>query len=141
MLGHEGGAYNVRRFGAVGDGCALDTAALQQAVDACHEGGGGTVLVPAGTYLTGTLYLKSRVTLYLSAGATLLGSSRREDYNADGVFPENRVFTTENVTGAHLVIAYRKTLGAKVEKLKIYQAVKKSGLVRTWMKIRDLGGR
>ncbi|HNS72190.1 MAG TPA: TIGR03546 family protein [bacterium] len=41
----------------------------------------------------------------------------------------------------HLVIAYRKTLGAKVEKLKIYQAVKKSGLVRTWMKIRDLGGR
>lgn len=99
--------YDLRRFGATGDGVTVDTAALQQAIDCCHEAGGGTLFVPAGTYLTGTLYLKSHVTLHLSAGATLLGSPRREDYNADDIFPENPVFTVENVTGAHLIIAYQ----------------------------------
>ncbi len=98
--------YDVRRFGAVGDGETPATCALQEAIDACHAAGGGTVLVPPGTYLTGTLYLKSFVTLHLSPGATLLGSSRREDYNADDVFPENPVFSRESVSGAHLIIAY-----------------------------------
>ncbi|NUP98838.1 MAG: hypothetical protein HUU35_03165 [Armatimonadetes bacterium] len=101
-------AFDVRAFGAVGDGRVLETTALQQAIDACHGAGGGTVLVPAGTYLTGTIYLKSHVTLRLEAGATLLGSPRREDYNPDDVFPENRVFAREQVTGAHVVIAYRQ---------------------------------
>ncbi len=100
--------FDVRDYGAVGDGRTLDTAALQQAIEACAEAGGGTVFVPAGTYLTGTLYLQSYVTLHLGAGSTLLGSTRREDYNADDVFPENRVSATENVTGAHLLIAYRQ---------------------------------
>ncbi|MHB8997447.1 MAG: glycoside hydrolase family 28 protein [Armatimonadota bacterium] len=98
--------HDVRGYGAVADGVTLATSALQQAIDTCHEQGGGTVVVPAGTYLTGTLFLRSRVTLHLTAGATLLGSPRREDYNADDVFPENPVFTRENVTGAHLIIAY-----------------------------------
>lgn len=101
------GLYDIRQFGAAGDGETLDTAAIQQAIDACHAAGGGTVLVPPGTYLTGTVSLKSRVNLHLSAGATLLGSPRREDYNPDDIFPENPVFSRENVTGAHLVIAYR----------------------------------
>lgn len=99
------GVYNVRRFGAAGDGATLDTRAIQGAIDACHEAGGGTVLVPAGRYMTGTIYLRSNVNLHLSAGATLLGSARREDYNPDDIFPENPVFSRENVTGAHLVIA------------------------------------
>lgn len=101
------GYYDVLEFGAVGDGITLCTAALQQAVEACHAAGGGTVVVPAGVYLTGTLYLKSHVTLHLQAGAILRGSPRREDYNPDDIFPENPVFTSENVSGAHLIIAYR----------------------------------
>ncbi|MGD9498149.1 MAG: glycoside hydrolase family 28 protein [Armatimonadota bacterium] len=101
------GCWDLREFGAVGDGATLATAALQAAIDACHDAGGGTVVVPAGTWLTGTIYLRSRVTLHLNAGATLLASPRREDYNPDDVFPENPVFSHENVTGAHLVIAYR----------------------------------
>ena len=105
---HQYGPCDVRSFGAAGDGKTIDTLPLQRAIDACHEQGGGAVYVPAGTYLTGTLYLKSHVTLHLSAGATLMGSTRREDYNADDVFPENPVFTTENATGAHLIIAYRE---------------------------------
>lgn len=101
------GVYDVRDFGAAGDGVALDTDAIQSAIDACHEAGGGTVLVSPGIYVTGTIYLKSDVNLHLSSGARLLGSERREDYNADDVFPENPVFSRENVTGAHLIIAYR----------------------------------
>src|SRR5215475_2852132 len=53
--------YNVRDFGAKGDGITLDTAAFQQAIDTCHREQGGTVLVPAGTFVIGSLELKSNV--------------------------------------------------------------------------------
>ena len=93
-------------FGAVGDGVNKDTKAIQKAIDSCASAGGGTVVFPSGTYLSGTIYLKSHVELHLSAGATILGSPDREDYNEDDAFPENDVFYTENVTGAHLIISY-----------------------------------
>ncbi|MEN3309316.1 MAG: exo-poly-alpha-galacturonosidase [Micromonosporaceae bacterium] len=70
--------FNVRDFGAVGDGSTPDTAAIQAAIDACSPG--GTVLVPAGTFLTGALWLKSEMTLAVAAGATLLGSPEAADY-------------------------------------------------------------
>ena len=73
-------AFDVREFGAVPDGTTLCTAALQQAIDRCAQGGGGTVCFPAGTYLAGTLVLKSHVTLHLEAGATLRGSADPKDY-------------------------------------------------------------
>ena len=96
---------SVRDFGAVGDGRTKDTKAIQAAVDRCHSAGGGTVLVPAGAYLTGTIYLKDNIDLHLGPGATLKGSTEREDYNADDAFAQNQVFTTEHVTGAHLILA------------------------------------
>ena len=71
----------MRAFQAAGDGVAKDTAAIQRAVDACAEAGGGTVLVPPGTYLCGSINLKSHVQLYLERGATLLGSLNKSDYN------------------------------------------------------------
>ena len=64
------------RFGAKGDGRTLDTKALQAAIDACARSGGGTVLLPAGRYLTGTLFLRSRVTLHLTAGKPVSGAFR-----------------------------------------------------------------
>lgn len=73
-------AFNVTAFGAKGDGKAVDTAALQQAIDAAAGAGGGTVYFPVGRFLSGTLTLKSNVTLELSPGAVLLGSTRKEDY-------------------------------------------------------------
>lgn len=73
-------AYNARAYGAAGDGVRLDTQAIQGAIDACADAGGGTVWVPAGRYLTGTLRLKSRVDLHLDSGAVLLGSTNLDDY-------------------------------------------------------------
>jgi polygalacturonase len=70
----------VRDFGAVGDGQASDTAAIQKALDAAAADGGGEVQIPAGHYLTGGLVLKSRVSLHLDADAILKGSGNIDEY-------------------------------------------------------------
>jgi polygalacturonase len=67
-------------FGAKADGVTLDTTALQSAIDACAVHGGGTVIVPAGRYLTGALFFRDNLTLHLEAGATLLASQDPADY-------------------------------------------------------------
>lgn len=73
-------SFNVRASGAIGDGHTKDTAALQKALDACAAAGGGTVVVPAGVYLTGSLVLGPNTTLRLEARANLQGSPDIEDY-------------------------------------------------------------
>lgn len=72
--------YNVLQRGAVGDGKTLNTKSLQSAIDALHAKGGGQLYFPAGRYLTGSLQLKSNVTLYLEKEAVLLGSTSPYDY-------------------------------------------------------------
>jgi hypothetical protein len=72
--------FNIRDHGAVGDGTTLDTASINQAIEACAQAGGGKVLVPPGRYLSGTVHLKSRVTLFLDAGATLIGTTNLSEY-------------------------------------------------------------
>jgi len=76
------GVFDVWAFGAKGNGVVLDTSAVQGAIDACNKAGGGTVAVPAGRYLTGTLTLKDGVTVELTKGAVLVGSTNLEDYPA-----------------------------------------------------------
>ena len=71
---------NLLDFGAVPDGQTLNTEVLQRAIDLCHGRGGGEVRVPAGVYLTGTILLKSHVTLHLEKDAVLLGSPDIRDY-------------------------------------------------------------
>ena len=66
--------FNVRRYGAVGDGKNLDSPAINQAIEAAVAVGGGTVLVPAGTYLSGSIRLKSNIHLLIDAGAVILGA-------------------------------------------------------------------
>ena len=72
--------FNVRDHGAAGDGKTHDTAALNKAVEACAAAGGGQVFFPAGRYLTGTIHLKSDVTLHLDAGAEIVGTSDLDQY-------------------------------------------------------------
>jgi len=79
--------YNVRKYGAKGDGKTVDTAAVQAAIDACHGDGGGTVLVPAGTFVIGTVELKSYVTLRIAAAGKLLGSAEGKQYHAVDAVP------------------------------------------------------
>ena len=69
------GVFSVKDYGAAGDGEALDNAAINEAIKQCTASGGGTVYFPAGTYLSGSIRLKSNVTLHLSVGATILGAS------------------------------------------------------------------
>ena len=76
-------SFDVRAFGAVGDGKTLNTAAIQKAIDACHAAGGGRVVVPAGVFLTGSVRLKSRVVLRIEAGATLRGSPDIREYGLE----------------------------------------------------------
>jgi polygalacturonase len=71
---------NVRDTGAVGDGERLETTAINTAVQKCAASGGGRVIVPQGKYLTGTIELKSHVTLQIDNGATILASQKVEDY-------------------------------------------------------------
>ena len=72
--------FDVLIHGAAGDGKADDTAALNKAVDACAAAGGGQVFFPPGRYLTGTIHLKSNLTLLLDAGAEIVGHPDPERY-------------------------------------------------------------
>ncbi|WP_221030568.1 glycoside hydrolase family 28 protein [Actomonas aquatica] len=91
---------DVTKHGAIGDGTTLNTTALQAAIDACPPG--GIVHVPAGTFLSGALYLKSNMTLDLAQGAVLKGSADPQDYLP---FNRNRFEGWELETHASLINA------------------------------------
>src|ERR1700722_10218775 len=73
-------SYDVRTFGAVGDGKTKDTAAFQRALDTCAVNGGGDCLVPAGNYLIGSIQIGNATTIRLAQDATLTGSADLADY-------------------------------------------------------------
>lgn len=86
--------FNVRHFGALGDGRTLDTRAFDNAIAACSSAGGGRVVAPPGRYLLGTIRMRSQVNLHLQEGATLVGTTNLEAYYGftPGLFqPELRV--------------------------------------------------
>jgi polygalacturonase len=72
--------FSILAYGAVGDAKADNTAAIRKAIEACSAAGGGRVVVPAGDYLSGPIYLKSNVNLHLEKGATILFSTNPTDY-------------------------------------------------------------
>ena len=70
----------VKQFGAAADGVTKDTLAIQAAIDACCQVGGGSVILDQGVYVSGTLYLKSGVYLKIEPSAVLLASPDIGDY-------------------------------------------------------------
>ncbi|MHC4167473.1 MAG: glycoside hydrolase family 28 protein, partial [Planctomycetota bacterium] len=94
--------YDVRDCGAKADGKTLCTSAIQKAIDQCSKDGGGTVYLAPGTFLSGTIYMKTGVTLRLDAGSTLLGSKDLKDYP-----PTVQAFRsyTDNYTDKSLIYA------------------------------------
>ena len=83
--------WDVRDFGAVPDGKTICTSAIQSAVDACHEAGGGRVIIAGGSYKTGAIRLSSHVTLVIENGACLDGSVRYEDYLYNGMMNRSSI--------------------------------------------------
>jgi len=74
----EGKIFNVLKYGAKADSGIVNTQAIQKAIDACSAG--GTVVIPSGTFMSGALFLKSNMTLYIAKGGVLKGSLHTEDY-------------------------------------------------------------
>lgn len=94
--------FDIRTYGAVGDGTHDDAAAIQQAIDACHGAGGGRVLVPSGhTYLAGPFHLESLVELYVERGARILADSDERLYT-QSAFGDNLGEGTVWIGGEHL---------------------------------------
>jgi polygalacturonase len=91
---------SIRDYGAKPDGKTLNSKAIQHAIDDVFRSGGGIVIVPTGTFLTGRIELKSRVTLSLAEGSTLLGSTSMNDYNIDPGSP-----TYPGTNPRHLIFA------------------------------------
>ena len=80
--------YNAADFGAIADGKTLNTEAIQQAIDACNQDGGGTVILEKGDYVSGSLLLKDNVTLHIAEDAKLIGSSNPLDYKSIDTFTD-----------------------------------------------------
>lgn len=98
--------FLITKYGAVGDGLRDCTEALRKAIDACHSAGGGRVVVPGGTYLTGAIHLKSDVDLYLARGATIRFTTNLSEY-LPVVFA--RFEGTEVMNYSPLVYAFEQT--------------------------------
>src|SRR5262245_21694126 len=79
----QANAYNVRKFGATGDGKTLDTAAINKTIVAAAAAGGGTVYFPAGNYLSVSIHLKSNIALYLDQGATIIAATTSRSVTYD----------------------------------------------------------
>lgn len=86
---------DVTEFGALGDGTTLNTQALQKAIDTCNETGGGEVVVPPGTYYTGSIFLRSNVELHLCRGSVILGS-----YNNPRDYKERTLIMADGIENA-----------------------------------------
>ena len=99
--------YAITDFGAKADTGFLNTNAIQAAIDQCYGRGGGEVMIPAGTYYTGTVFLKSNVYLHLTAGAVLQGSYRPADYPEYDISSARKYGT---ITHNGLYVKYLKAL-------------------------------
>lgn len=104
-----GHLFNITDFGAHGDGTTVNTAAIQAAFDAVRAAGGGTVLVPPGTFVTGSLVVHSHTELCLMPGSVLQGSRNLADYLINNPIPQSRrdPFDNPAMQDRHLLLLYR----------------------------------
>jgi polygalacturonase len=124
--------FDVRQFGAKGDGKTLDTAAIQMALDECAKAGGGTVLMGEGTYLSKPIFLKSsHTTLKLEEGATLQATDEPDDFAASGRPGTVTAFVNASGLTNIAIIGEGKIDGAGARWWAPVKAAKQSGLAET----------
>ncbi len=82
-----GRTFVITSYGAVGDGVTMNTAAFARAIGACHDAGGGSVIVPPGSYLTGPIQLVSHMALVVERGATIQASDKFSDFGLPDPLP------------------------------------------------------
>ena len=95
---------NILDYGAVADGTTVCTKEIQSAIDDCSAAGGGRVIVPAGAFVSGTLWLKNHVDLHLEHGARLIASKDQNDYNALDAYEQNYSYLPEQWVGQHFIL-------------------------------------
>ncbi len=97
---------SVKDFGATGNGATLDTKAVQEAIEHVAAKGGGLVTVPKGTYLCGSIWLRSNVEFHLDEGAVIKGSPDIKDYCAADCCPQNEaeIGWGDYISGGHLIL-------------------------------------
>ena len=88
--------YNILKFGAIGNGVHLNTKEINQAIIECNKNGGGTILIPKGKFLTGTITLLSNVNIKLESGAEIIGSKKISDYM---IMPDGYYYSGINYAG------------------------------------------
>ena len=118
------GTYNVKHFGAVADGTSNDADAINKAITDCHAAEGGTVFVPSGVYATGSIHLKSNVTLVIDTGAVLKFSNPNADIAMlVGSELENvKIYGPGTLDGAgNTCIALKRTKNVEIRNLNVYR--------------------
>jgi len=95
--------YSIIDFGAKPGKTVLSTIAIQKAIDACHENGGGIVKIPSGKFVTGSVFLRSNVAIHLEHGAYLLGSPNLEDYP---IYPRPEFRSLKDQDGGFRALIY-----------------------------------
>ncbi len=107
--------YNVKDYGCTGDGISLDSPGINKAIEAAVEKGGGTVFFPAGTYLSGSIHIKSNINLHLDAGCVILGAP--QDMGAYD--PEEEVLGEQYQDGGHTYFQNSLIWGENLENVSI----------------------
>jgi parallel beta-helix repeat protein len=108
--GSASGVFNVRHFGAIGDGSHLDSPNINQAIAACSKSGGGTVELPAGTYLCGSIHLASNINLTLDPGAIIMGAPQESKAYDDEELFDGHAYQDEGHTFFHNSLIWGENL-------------------------------
>ncbi|KAF0151884.1 MAG: exo-poly-alpha-D-galacturonosidase [Ignavibacteria bacterium] len=135
--------FNIKHYGAVGDGMTLNTESFTKAIEACSKAGGGKVIVPAGMWLTGPIHFKSNVNLHLEIGAHIQFSKNYDDYpliesNWEGL---DQYRCTSPINGKNLTNIAITGDGIIDGSGEVWRYVKKSKLTSNqWNKLVAAGG-
>ena len=134
------GLYNIKSYGAVGDGKRLDSKAINNAINAAARSGGGMVYLPAGNYLSGSIHLKSNISLYIEQGATIIAT---DEENSGEYDPEEKAINDTYQDSGHSHFHNSLIWGDSLHDVSILGPgrIWGKGLLKDWKKGTKLGNK